>query len=381
MSTPVKEKDSSTPGKHPLTSSSKETESTSKRHVSERGTPQPIKHLFSALTSKTISTTETVPGTVQTRRLSEDLKEHYELDPEKMAFVSQENIISTLGLETDDSKRLSIAVKEAFPESVKVRRRLSGSQEKREIVYNNIKIRSSVTIHSEEQRVLFPETSPIDNIKRAVERLHNEQVVIQTQIQNETQKINDDWNTNYIRLLLERLKAVNADIQKYTDRLPNLYEKELAQFVHSQKELSVKSKREIQTEVQEFEKTLKSGLRTETEIKIDGTLFANLSQTMREQCPLIYEIVETLLLTTSEGRIATGRRVHRASHALAILCSLKSQRLSNDFKLLFTLLCISFGAGMRFVNVLNHVGLLSVGKQQWRFLMRGCKKCRTTLRN
>ena len=100
----------------------------------------------------------------------------------KTTFVSQENIISILGLETDDSKRLSIAVKEAFPESVKVRHRLSGAQEKREIVYNNIKVRSSVTIDSEEQRVLFPETSPIDNIKKAIERLHNEQVVIHTQI-------------------------------------------------------------------------------------------------------------------------------------------------------------------------------------------------------
>ena len=146
MSTPVKEKDSATSGKHPLTPSSKEIEPTSKRRVSERGTPQSIQHPFSPPTSKTISTTETVPRTVQTRRLSgfsvkkrrirliEDLKEHSELDPEKTSFVSQENIISTLGLETNDSKRLSIAVKEAFPESVKVRRRLSGAQEKREIV-------------------------------------------------------------------------------------------------------------------------------------------------------------------------------------------------------------------------------------------------------
>ena len=147
-----------------------------------------------------------------------------------------------------------------------------------------------------------------------------------TQIQNETHKIKDDWNTNYIRLLIEKLKAVNADIQKYTDGITNLYEKEIVQFVDSQKELSVKSKREIQTEVQEFEKTLKLGLPTETEIKIDGTLFANLSQTLRERCPLIYEIAETLLLTTSEGRIATGRRVHSASHALAIKCAVLKAR-------------------------------------------------------
>ena len=91
MSTPVKEKDSTASGKHPLTPPSKEIEPTSKRRVSERGTPQSIQHPFSPPTSKTISTTETVPRTVQTRRLSgfsvkkhrirliEDLKEHYEL--------------------------------------------------------------------------------------------------------------------------------------------------------------------------------------------------------------------------------------------------------------------------------------------------------------
>ena len=174
------------------------------------------------------------------------------------------------------------------------------------------------------------------------------------------------------------MKAVNADIKKYTDGLANLYKKEIAQLVDSQKELSVKSKREIQTEVQEFEKTLKLGLRTETEIKIDGTLFANLSQTLREQCLLIYAIVETLLLTISEGRIAADRRVHSASHALAILCSLKSQRLSNDFKLLFTLLCVSFGVGMRFVNVLNRVGFTVSWKTAMEVLDERMQKCRTT---
>ena len=44
-------------------------------------------------------------------------------------------------------------------------------------------------------------------------------------------------------------------------------------------------------------------------------------------------------------------------HALAILISLKSQKIPNDFKLMFTCLCISFGAGSRFIGMLNHVGL------------------------
>ena len=36
---------------------------------------------------------------------------------------------------------------------------------------------------------------------------------------------------------------------------------------------------------------------------------------------------------------------------------MSSQKITNDFKILFTLLCISYGAGMRFVEMLNHIGL------------------------
>ena len=62
-------------------------------------------------------------------------------------------------------------------------------------------------------------------------------------------------------------------------------------------------------------------------------------------------------LTSSSGKLQTGRRIHSASHALAILCSLSSQKITNDFKMLFTILCISYGAGSRFVGMLNHIGL------------------------
>ena len=40
-----------------------------------------------------------------------------------------------------------------------------------------------------------------------------------------------------------------------------------------------------------------------------------------------------------------------------ILISLRSQKIANDFKLMFTYLCISFGAGFRFITMMNHLGL------------------------
>ena len=72
--------------------------------------------------------------------------------------------------------------------------------------------------------------------------------------------------------------------------------------------------------------------------------------------PLLYDIVEHIFLTKSAGSVHEGIRVNSVSHATAILMSLRSQKITNDFKILFTYMCISFGAGMRFVNMLNHVG-------------------------
>ena len=53
----------------------------------------------------------------------------------------------------------------------------------------------------------------------------------------------------------------------------------------------------------------------------------------------------------------SNMRVKSAVHAIAILVSLKNQKIKNDFKLMFTFLCISFGAGCRFIGMLNHLGL------------------------
>ncbi len=68
-----------------------------------------------------------------------------------------------------------------------------------------------------------------------------------------------------------------------------------------------------------------------------------------------------------------GNRVKDAAHALAILASLRSQKLSNDFKLMFTILCVSYGAGERFIHMLNHVGLTTSWKCFLNFLDKSWK--------
>ena len=71
---------------------------------------------------------------------------------------------------------------------------------------------------------------------------------------------------------------------------------------------------------------------------------------------MLFNVLDTILLQGKEDAVSE-RRVKSAVHSLAILVSLRSQKIPNDFKLLFTCLCISFGAGLRFISMLNHLGL------------------------
>ena len=64
-----------------------------------------------------------------------------------------------------------------------------------------------------------------------------------------------------------------------------------------------------------------------------------------------------MLLTKSDGTIRKGLRAIDACHGLALLVGLRSQKLDNSFKQLFTFLCISYGAGNRFIGMLHHIGL------------------------
>ena len=178
-------------------------------------------------------------------------------------------------------------------------------------------------------------------------------------MEREIDKEQGNWNGNYLKLFFERQKVINRDISKFTDGLVKIYEQEVEKLMERNQafRLSEALKKDISDEVAHFKTMLNLGLNTKTEIQIDGSLFSNLSTSLLKDCPLLFEIVKCLLLTSSSGNVQTGRRVHSASHALAILCSLSSQMITNNFKILFTILCISYGAGSRFVGMLNHIGL------------------------
>ena len=78
-------------------------------------------------------------------------------------------------------------------------------------------------------------------------------------------------------------------------------------------------------------------------------MFSPLTNDLCQNCPLLFNVLDTIFLQKRDHREVAERRVRSAVHSLAILRSLKSQKIPNDFKLMFTCLCISFGAGLRFI--------------------------------
>ena len=70
----------------------------------------------------------------------------------------------------------------------------------------------------------------------------------------------------------------------------------------------------------------------------------------REHCPLLFKVLDTLVLHKTDGREVSDMRVRNAVHSLSILLSVKSQKIQNDFKILLTCVCISFGVGKRLLE-------------------------------
>ena len=92
---------------------------------------------------------------------------------------------------------------------------------------------------------------------------------------------------------------------------------------------------------------------------INDGLFQRLLENVKDMCPLIYSILKFLLVSDTRKRVhkSPDYKMKCGTNALALLLSVRNQKFNNDVRLVFGLLCISYGAGKQFVNLLHKIGL------------------------
>lgn len=166
--------------------------------------------------------------------------------------------------------------------------------------------------------------------------------------------------------LAEEYARESFEHDKYINSLVKLYEEEIHK-IHCHKDdiLSSEQKKLLNKEVShlssldEFKQLRKSEIGVRHDL-VTPDVFNALFTQVKENCPLIESILKTIVETsTSEKNVRKTNELKFkcASHALAALLHIRSSKNSTDFSLLFGLLCISYGAGKQFVNMLNVIGL------------------------
>ena len=106
--------------------------------------------------------------------------------------------------------------------------------------------------------------------------------------------------------------------------------------------LCAKEKFKFNEEIQEFIGLLNIGLEENLD-QIDlSSIFKELPPNVRERCPTLYDVLDALFLHKEDGRDVSELRIKSSAYALAILVSLKSKKIQNEFKIMLT--CYAFNS-------------------------------------
>ena len=92
---------------------------------------------------------------------------------------------------------------------------------------------------------------------------------------------------------------------------------------------------------------------------ITPSLFRNFADAVEEKCPLLRNIIKSLVISNPQERNVLKSNEHKmlcGHQALALLLNVRNSNCQNDFPLLFGLLCVSYGAGKQFINMLQTIG-------------------------
>jgi hypothetical protein len=212
-----------------------------------------------------------------------------------------------------------------------------------------------------------------DIVKELFSGASNEISELQKQLTEVEQIMVQEWE-----VLSEKLDAnpqaniaaskFKSKFEQYTTLnsvLVKLYEKEIdkLQKTHVEDQISPVQKKQMLLEVKELENLCCLGLKSDGDIEcfVHEKIFPHLMRNVEEKCPLLYSVLQNLLVPDARRRIhkTPEYKLKCGVNALALLLSVRNQKFNNDIQLLFGLLCISYGAGKQFINMLNTIGLSS----------------------
>ena len=144
------------------------------------------------------------------------------------------------------------------------------------------------------------------------------------------------------------------------------YESEISRLKMegSHDQLSKQQKSSIREEMKVLEglcnTNIRDGSSQEAYDSVSAYLFKEFTEAVQERCPLIHEVIETLVVSNQQERNVYKPNSHKmlcGLQSLAFMVNIRNSTARNSFPLLFGLLCVSYGAGKQFTDMLQSMGL------------------------
>ncbi|XP_028401159.1 uncharacterized protein LOC114524217 [Dendronephthya gigantea] len=209
------------------------------------------------------------------------------------AAINQTEVFDILHLDKSKKILATNAMKEAFSGVLVSRKRKDNIT-----LYKNVARKSSLNLNP--PSLSLQESSEIKNIKEVIASVSAELELVNQHLEKELS--DDNINRDAVRTLVDMLFV---RIQELSNIRENVYEKEIQQLLQHQKEcerLCANDKKKLNEEMQTFIGFLNIGLETSLDQINFDSIFNDLPSNVRERCPILYDVLDTLFLNKSSAR-------------------------------------------------------------------------------
>jgi hypothetical protein len=178
-----------------------------------------------------------------------------------------------------------------------------------------------------------------------------------------TAHLKDDTPGDITLQIAEQYKVEQDNRNTFTNALVKLYQIQVQNIHHTGVYLNAEQQQEIKVEMKKLAELSNKGYRTGkfwTDTNIPNDIFMSFLEEVVSTCPLITSVVECLVVSNKQDRNVhktTQYKLLCASQSLSVLLNIRNSRAKNDFVLFFGMLCVSYGAGKQFINMLSSLGL------------------------